>query len=122
MVQDIPGIEDLTPALWFDCLDSRLADQIKPRTLNGELAELQYFLRLLADEGRAICHRMLQVQSLDTGTVLPRDVPVDQLRLLLSAIEAETTAARAEMRRIPFRNLGPLVWICTTPFRGSCSR
>ena len=97
--EQFTAIEDLTPALWFDYVDSRLTSGIKPVTVNGELAEMQHFLHFLADDGRSICQRMLQVEPLDAASRLPRDVPMDQLRLLLAAIEAEATCGHARNRR-----------------------
>ena len=96
----LAAIEDLTPALWFDYVDTRLAAGIKPISVNGELSELQHLLHFLADEGRAICQRMLQVEPLDAATRLPRDVPLDQLRLLLAEIQAETASGQVRNRRM----------------------
>ena len=93
-------IESLTPALWFDYVDARLASGIKPITVNSELSELQHFLQFLADGGRAVCQRMLRVEPLDAAARLPRDVPVDQLRLLLATIEAETGSGQVRNRRM----------------------
>ena len=97
---DLLGIGDLTPDLWFDYVDDRLAGGITPTTVNGELAELQHFLHFLTDQGRPVCQRMLRVEPLKTGPSLPRDVPLDQLRRLLMAIEAEAAATHARNRRM----------------------
>ena len=72
-------IDDVTPPLWFEYVDSRLAKGIKPTTLNRELNDLQDLLRFLAEEGRPVCQRMERVKLLPIGDRLPRDVPVDQL-------------------------------------------
>jgi integrase len=96
----LTGIEDLTPELWWDYVDYSLAAGIKPVTVNGELRDLDHFLHFLEDQGRAICQRMLRVESLAEGTHLPRDVPMDQLRRLPAEIEAEAAATNARNRRM----------------------
>jgi site-specific recombinase XerD len=96
----LSGIEDLTPDLWWDYVDHRLAAGIKPVTINGELAHVQPFLQYLGDEGRPVCQRMLRLERLKENSPLPRDVPLDQLRRLLMAIEAEAAATHARNRRM----------------------
>jgi site-specific recombinase XerD len=91
---------DLTPALWFDYLDARLEAGRSPNTVNGELSELQQFLLFLADQDRPICQRMLRVKRLKKDAPLPRDVPLDQLRLLLQQIETEANSSHAGWRRM----------------------
>jgi integrase len=91
---------DLTPDLWFDYADARLAADIKPATLNRELAALQEFLRFLDAEGRPICQRTLLVERLPVGLRLPRDVPVDQLRRLMQEIEVDAGSSNAGIRRM----------------------
>ncbi len=58
---------------------------------------LQQFLRFLADLDRPSASAMLRVklrlESLKSNRRLPRDVPLDQLRLLLAEIEAETASS-----------------------------
>jgi site-specific recombinase XerD len=93
-------IGDVTPALWFEYVDSRLATGIKPATLNRELNDLQELLRFLDDEGRPVCQRMQRVKVLPIGDRLPRDVPVDQLQRLLQEIEAEAAASEIGPRRM----------------------
>ena len=61
---DLNDIGDLTPNLWFDYLDTRLAEGIKPVTLNGHLSGLHGLLHFLAEQDRPVCQRMLRVQSL----------------------------------------------------------
>ena len=106
----LTGIEDfplrfatgtgVTPELWWEYVDHRLASGIKAITINGELRELGHFLHFLEDQGRAICQRMLRVEPLAEGTHLPRDVPMDQLRRLLAEIEAEAAATHPRNRRM----------------------
>ena len=93
-------IGDVTPALWFEYVDSRLAKGIKPATLNRELNDLQELLRFLDDEGRPVCQRMQRVKLLPIGDRLPRDVPVGQLQRLLQEIEAEAAASDIGPRRM----------------------
>jgi integrase len=99
------SIEDLTPASWWDYVDSRLASGISPVTLNNELRALKRFLRFLADLDRpapksSVLTRMLRLQSLKTNQPLPQDVPLDQLRLLLKEIEAEIASCHGRSRRM----------------------
>ncbi len=92
-------IADLTPACWYAYLDARLAVGIQPVTLNDELRTLQQFLNFLVEQGRAICQRMLRVEPLAENKPLPRDVPLDQLRQLLTCVEAGTRSAHGGVRR-----------------------
>jgi len=96
---DLPALADLTPALWYAYVDARLAAGRAPATLNGELSELLQFLHFLAESGRPVCARLLQVEPLHDGPHLPRDVPLDQLRRLLAQVEAEAAAPDAPTRR-----------------------
>jgi site-specific recombinase XerD len=96
----LAGIEDLTPELWWEYVDYRLAAGITPTTLNGELRDLANFLRFLQEQGRAICRRMLRVEPLAKATHLPRDVPMDRLRRLLAEIEVEAAATHAQHHRM----------------------
>jgi site-specific recombinase XerD len=96
---ELTGIEDLTPTLWLDYVDTRLGAGIRPATLNRELRDMQHFLRFLAGEGRAICARMLRVEPLKAGDRPPRDLPLDQIRRLLRQVEAEVASAPAGHRR-----------------------
>jgi len=93
-------IGNLTPTLWFDYVDERLAAGIKPTTLNSELWEFLDFLRFLAEEGRPICQRMLRVKPLTNGPRLPRDVPLDQLRRLRQGIDVDATSSHTGIRRM----------------------
>lgn len=95
---ELTDIGQITPALWFDYVDERLAADIKPNTLNRELYDLQDFLRFLAEQNRPVCARMLQVEPLARPDLLPRDVPLDQLRRLLAQIEQETRSPYPQQR------------------------
>jgi len=57
-------------------------------------------LQFLIDAGRPVCPRLLRVQPLPVGDRLPRDVPVDQLLLLLAEIEADATSPNSNVRRM----------------------
>jgi site-specific recombinase XerD len=96
----LTDIGDLTPALWFDYVDERLAAGIKPVSINGELRNLRSFLHFLADQGRPVCQRALRIEILKEGSCLPRDVPPDQLRRLLDQIEADASSSPAGIRRM----------------------
>jgi len=96
----VQALTDLTPALWFTYLDERLAARVTAKTTNSELSMVQSFLRYLADAGRPICERLLQVPRLPENLPLPRDVPVDHLRQVYAAIEADAVHANAGIRRM----------------------
>jgi integrase len=95
----LASIADVTPAAWFDYLDTRLALGIKPVTTNSELHLLQSFLIFLRDQDRTICERMLKVEPLTTETRLPRDIPIEQLSRLLAEIELDAHSSHAGVRR-----------------------
>jgi site-specific recombinase XerD len=84
---------DLTPELWFGYLDERLKARMKPETVNGELSVQQSFVRFIADRGQPICDRFLRIEKLKQGPRLPKDVPVEALRRVYAAIEAEAQRA-----------------------------
>jgi integrase/recombinase XerD len=94
------AIGDLTPNLWFDYVDARLADSIKPTTLNGELSALHGFLFFLAEQGRPVCRRTLRVKPLKESSRLPRDVPLDQTCTLRQEIEVDAACGHAGIRRM----------------------
>jgi integrase/recombinase XerD len=93
-------IGDLIPNLWFEYVDARLAEGIKPVTLNSHLSALHGLLFFLAEQGRPVCQRMLRVQSLSEGSRLPRDVPVDQIQILMQEIEKDAASDHAGSRRM----------------------
>jgi integrase len=102
MVKQAPlaGIGDVAPAAWFDYLDARLDAGIKPSTLNRELGGLLMFLRFLSEAGHPVCQRLFLVKPLPIGDQLPRDVPLDQLRLLLEQVEVDAASPGAGVRRM----------------------
>jgi hypothetical protein len=83
----LPDLTELNPTIWLDYVETRLQAGIRSGTLNRELYDLQDFLRFQSELDRPICERMLEVEPLDTGEPLPRDVPLDQLRQLLHQIQ-----------------------------------
>ncbi len=91
---------DITPALWYDYVDARLAAGISPVTLNGELSALLAFLKDLAEQGCPLCARALQILPLKQGPKLPRDVPLAQLRQLLVQIETDAASPHTGIRRM----------------------
>lgn len=93
-------VGDLTPEVWFDYVDARLAAGVKPITVNDELRSLQAWLLFLADLGRPVCQRFLRVEPLTEGTHLPRDIPIEQLRRLLQQIETDAASEHAGIRRL----------------------
>jgi integrase len=97
---ELTSIAELTPALWFDYLDARLAAGITPKTTNGELSTVQSFLLYLAELEQPICHRFLRLRRLSESRCLPRDVPVEQLRQVYAAIEAAVNSSRSDVRRM----------------------
>jgi integrase/recombinase XerD len=91
---------DLTPDVWFDYLDARLTAGLQPTTLNDELRALQGLLGFLDEQGRPVCRRMLRVDPLDNRKRLPRDVPIDQLRRLLRAVDTLANSSHRGVRRM----------------------
>lgn len=97
---ELTSIGELTPALWFDYLDARLAAGITPKTTNGELSTVQSFLLFLAELEQPVCHRFLRIRRLSESRCLPRDVPAGQLRQVYAAIETAANSDRRDVRRM----------------------
>ncbi len=95
----LSGIADLTPALWEDYVDCRLANGLSPVTVNGELRELLAFLHYLNDLGRPVQRRMLKLAPLKEATRLPRDLPVGDLRRLRQQIVGQAEAEPSSQQR-----------------------
>ena len=96
----LTSLADITPQLWYAYVDVRLAAGISPRTLNAALSRLQSWVRYLAEQGHTLCPRLLQVEPLDEHKPLPRDVPPDQLRHVLQAIQMAATSSHVGVRRM----------------------
>ncbi|TET53832.1 MAG: phage integrase family protein, partial [Anaerolineales bacterium] len=97
---ELSQLADLTPNLWFDYVDERLAAGLKPVTLNGQLREVLSFLRFFADSGRELCRRMMRVEPLNEASRLPRDVSLDRLRVLLAEVERSACDDHAGILRM----------------------
>jgi len=93
-------ISDLTPQLWYAWLDHRLANGISPNTLNAELSAMKSFVYFLQERDRPVCERFLLLERLEAGNRLPKDVPIDQLRLLQKAIHAQVANGNRGQRRM----------------------
>jgi site-specific recombinase XerD len=91
---------DLSPARWMEYADARLQAGIQPRSLNSELGGLQAFAHYLQDLEQPICARLLLVTPFKQGHVLPRDVPVEMLRLLYDQVLAETRSEHVALHRL----------------------
>lgn len=96
----LSSLADLSPMLWHTYLDERLADGRSPVTLNGQLTELQAFIYFLTDLGRAVDARLLRLTPLKQEKRIPRDLPVDQLKLLQREIEIDAASDHAGIRRM----------------------
>jgi integrase/recombinase XerD len=93
-------IDDISPALWFDFLEARLAAGIHPNTINGQLSRLKAFLHFLDEDGYPICQRTLLIKPIKTGARIPKDAPVYHLRCLLDEIEQRSIHKHASKRRL----------------------
>jgi site-specific recombinase XerD len=96
----LSGIGDITPRLWFDFMDAKLAAGMHPNTINNRLFRLKALLHFLDEAGYPVCPRMLLLDMIKTGTRVPKDAPIEQLRCLLDEIENETEAEHAGRRRM----------------------
>ena len=86
-------VQDITPKNWFAYVATRLKENIQPSSLNTTLRILRSFLRYLQSEGEEICERMLEVRPLKTGQLLPRDLPIEQVKTLLNVIQNDMDRA-----------------------------
>jgi site-specific recombinase XerD len=84
---------DITPKNWFAYVEARLRENIQPSSLNTTLRILRSFLKYLQSEERKICERMLEVRPLKTGQPLPRDLPIEQVKSLLTVIDNDLDRA-----------------------------
>lgn len=98
-------IEGLTPQVWYAWLDKRLADKISASTLNGELSALKHFVYFLQDLGRPVCERFLLIDRLEENKTFPKDVSIEQLRLLQKAIQKQTLSGNFGERRLGLMDL-----------------
>jgi site-specific recombinase XerD len=114
----LEAISDLTPQFWYAWLDQRLAHGISPNTLNGELSVMKHFVYFLQDQDRPVCERFLLVDRLEEGINLPKDVPIEQLRLLQKAIHAQTVNGNVGARRLGRMDLA---WFLLMLHSGLCT-
>jgi site-specific recombinase XerD len=84
--QELKDIRDLTPQVWFAWLDHRLAQGIKPVTVNCELSALRHFIYFLRESGSEVCERFLLAEPLKAGWRMPKDVPLEQLKRLQAVL------------------------------------
>jgi integrase/recombinase XerD len=98
--QGLEEISDLTPQVWFAWLDHRLAEGLKPVTVNSDLSALRHLVYFLRDAGQNVCERFLLVEPLKAGWRMPKDVPLEQLKRLQAAIQAQANSSHAGYRRI----------------------
>ena len=96
----VKDVSNLTPQLWYAWLDKRLSDGIGASTLNGELSALKHFVYFLRDLGRPVSERFILVDRLVENKTLPKDVPIEQLRLLQKAIQKQIHTGNAGQRRL----------------------
>ncbi len=90
----------ITPAVWDGYLSARLTAGRSPVTVNNELGRLQSFLLFLEDEAQPICQRLLRVEPITQAQRVPRDLPIEQLRALLGAIETVAASPHALCRQM----------------------
>lgn len=102
MAQSIPlkRIEEITPQLWFEYLDARMAAGRSVTTINNHLSCLKAFLLFLHEQDVSICQRMLLVDPLKEGPRIPKDASISHLRALLLEIEREAQAGHANQQRM----------------------
>lgn len=97
---ELKDIGDLTPQIWYAYLDQRLGAGIDPKTVNIELSALKHFVHFLSEHEGDICERFLLVDYLEEGYDLPKDVPLEQLRKLLTAIRTLSHSNHAGLHRL----------------------
>lgn len=95
----LEGIADLTPQVWYAYLDQRLFVGQSASSLNRQLSRLKHLVAYLKEHERPVCERFLKVDYLEEGANLPKDVPLEQLRILQRTIHAEAASSHAGKRR-----------------------
>jgi hypothetical protein len=93
-------ISALTPKVWYAYLDERLLAGKKPVSINSELSALKQFVSFLWGSGRPVCERFFLVEPLDIGLKLPKDLPIEQLRKLQTAVQTEANLSHTGRRRL----------------------
>jgi site-specific recombinase XerD len=96
---ELKTLQDLTPEIWFEYAETRLAANIQPLTINTALSFLLTYVGFCQDAGQPICQRALMIRPLKENARIPKDVPVEQLRRLWESIAAGTEVTQVNQRR-----------------------
>jgi site-specific recombinase XerD len=96
----LADITDITPEIWKAYVEARTKKGISNNTHNISLHRLHSFLRFLEEEGRLICNRMRYVKELLSDEHQYRDVPVEQIRLVLEEIEKQIQSDTPAKKRM----------------------
>lgn len=92
-------IADLTPKVWYAYVDHRLSEGLSPKTINRQLSSLKHLVSFLQEQEHPVCERFLKVDYLDVGANLPKDIPLEQLRILQQVIQVEASSIHAGRQR-----------------------
>ena len=92
------SIADINRDAWFAYMDARLANNISPETLNTELRSLFGFLQYAKTATLPVSEDIFVIPRLPIGPKLPKDIPLDQVRILLAEIEREVSSPRPRNR------------------------
>jgi integrase len=95
-----PCLVAITPQAWYAYVKARLSEGISPVSLNGELRILWGLLHFAQDQGIPVCERTFKISKLRAGVKVPKDVPIDQLRILLAEIERTANSSNKGISRI----------------------
>jgi len=101
----ITEVRQLTPKLWYAWLDHRLAAGIKPATINTELSCMKHFLHFLKERDHEVCERFFLIERLEKARLVPKDVPIRDLRILQQAIEDFARTKHIGKRRMGLMDL-----------------
>ena len=96
----LDNIRDINREAWYAYMDARLAANISPVTLNNELRDVCSFLQYARTSNLPVSEDIFKIARLPIGPQIPRDVPLDQVRILLAEIEREAAASHARFRRM----------------------
>jgi site-specific recombinase XerD len=96
----LPCLAAITPQAWYAYVKARLTEGISPVSLNGELRVLWGLLHFAQDQGIPVCERTFKISKLRAGVKVPKDVPIDQLCILLAEIERTANSSNSRIRHI----------------------
>ncbi|NJS37582.1 MAG: tyrosine-type recombinase/integrase, partial [Brachymonas sp.] len=99
--------EDISPDVWFGFVDGRLAQDVAPTTINGNLSSLMGWLHWRAEQGLPVDARMFAIKPLKEPSRMPKDVPPLDLKKLQDAIYLESVSLHPPTRR---RGIMDLAW------------